>query len=65
MRTGSVTEFDVWTGLGVITLDNDAPVSFHCVAITDGTRRIDVGQPVVAALSFHLGRQVASVVHKR
>lgn len=65
VRTGSVTAFDVATGLGTITLDDDASVAFHCVAITDGTRRIDVGQPVVVTLDVHLGQRMASSVQKR
>ena len=42
---GTVTEFDEPRGLGTIESDGtDYP--FHCTAILDGTRTIDVGAAV-------------------
>jgi len=49
---GVVVEFDEPRGLGEITTDLGAHYPFHCTAISDGTRAIDVGarvQFVVAA----------------
>jgi cold shock CspA family protein len=43
---GTVTAFDERRGLGVITAADGAEYSFHCTAITDGTRTIAVGAPV-------------------
>jgi cold shock CspA family protein len=44
--TGTVTEFDDAAGLGSITADDGATFLFHCTAISDGTRTIEVGTPV-------------------
>jgi len=45
-RLGVVTTFDEQAGLGEIRSDDGTVVGFHCVAIADGTRRIEVGTPV-------------------
>lgn len=55
MRTaihhGTVTEFDEPRGLGTLRDDATAvEVPFHCTAIADGSRRIEVG----AVVSYHL-----------
>lgn len=44
--SGSVTSFDEHRGLGEITSDDGTILPFHCTAITDGTRTIDVGAAV-------------------
>ncbi|MEQ8436170.1 MAG: cold shock domain-containing protein [Ilumatobacter fluminis] len=46
MLRGTVTEFDEAKGLGTVTSDDGAPFLFHVIEIADGTRTIDVGQPV-------------------
>jgi cold shock CspA family protein len=44
---GVVTAFDELRGDGMVTSDAGAEFYFHCVALADGTRRIDVGTRVV------------------
>ena len=46
MLRGTVTEFDEAAGLGTITVDDGGTVLFHVIEIADGTRTIEVGQPV-------------------
>jgi len=43
---GVVTEFDDAAGLGTITAEDGTAFRFHCTAITDGTRTIDVDTKV-------------------
>ncbi len=50
---GTVRSFDEQAGLGtvVLTIDGqDCAVGFHCTAIADGTRSINVGALVTAGL---------------
>ena len=47
MLTGAVTGFSEDRGLGTVTASDGRPYSFHVVEIADGSRTIDVGQPVV------------------
>jgi hypothetical protein len=52
-----VTEFDEARGLGTVDGDDGHRYPFHCTAIADGTRRIDVGARVVfSRAAGHLGR---------
>ncbi|MBU6233196.1 MAG: hypothetical protein KJS64_03000 [Acidobacteria bacterium] len=44
---GVVSAFDEVRGEGVVTSDAGIDFYFHCVALADGTRRIDVGARVV------------------
>ena len=44
--TGTVASFDAERGLGTVADEEGNVLTFHCSAITDGTRQIDVGQPV-------------------
>ena len=46
MRRGTVTEFDEAKGLGTVTADDGVAFLFHVIEIADGTRAIEVGQPV-------------------
>jgi cold shock CspA family protein len=56
-RLGVVTAFDEPRGLGAVESDDGHRYPFHCTAIADGTRRIDVGARVVfARAAGHLGR---------
>lgn len=41
--TGVVEQFDAEVGLGVIVDGDDGRWPFHCTAIDDGTRTIEVG----------------------
>jgi cold shock CspA family protein len=43
---GSVTSFDDHAGLGEVTSASGAVHPFHCTALTDGSRTIEVGAPV-------------------
>ncbi|HEY5096791.1 MAG TPA: hypothetical protein VII46_02045, partial [Acidimicrobiales bacterium] len=51
---GDVAEFDEPRGLGVIEYGTGDRIPFHCTAITDGSRRIDVG--TVVAFEVAAGR---------
>ena len=44
--TGAVTEFDEPAGIGTVTADDGGRHFFHCTAIADGTRTIEVGARV-------------------
>lgn len=57
---GAVAAFDEQRGLGVVVDEHGARVGFHCTAIADGSRRIDVGTPVAYVLApGHHGRMEA------
>ncbi|MHB8682039.1 MAG: cold-shock protein [Acidimicrobiales bacterium] len=56
-RTGVVRTFDEDRGLGTVVADDGTEYPFHCTALTDGTRRVDVGAAVVFELAGgHGGR---------
>mgnify|MGYP000504076031 CR=1 FL=1 len=40
---GTVAEFDDPRGLGTVTADDGTAYPFHCTAIADGSRTIEVG----------------------
>jgi len=67
-RRGVVADFDADAGYGTITSTEGVPSGepswfFHCTAIADGTRRIDVGEPVSFSLRpGHRGRWEAADV---
>ena len=44
--TGVVTAFDEPVGLGTVTTADGDEHAFHCTAIADGTRTIEVGAEV-------------------
>lgn len=46
MLTGRVAEFAEAKGLGTVIADDGTRYLFHVIEIADGTRTIDVGQPV-------------------
>ncbi len=46
MSTGTVVAFDEHQGLGKVRAADGQELFFHCTAITDGSRRIDVGTAV-------------------
>ncbi|MFN8053218.1 MAG: cold shock domain-containing protein [Acidimicrobiales bacterium] len=63
IRTGVVASFDDPRGIGVITDAEGVEYPFHCTAIADGTRRIDVGVAVhFVAVAGHQGRWEASAI---
>jgi cold shock CspA family protein len=47
---GTVSAFDDPRGLGEVTAEDGATFPFHCTAIADGSRTIQVG----AAVTFEL-----------
>jgi cold shock CspA family protein len=60
---GVVVAFDDHAGFGELRLDDGRDVFFHCTAIADGTRTIDVGTAVSAVVvPGHLGRYEAADV---
>lgn len=61
-RHGVVVAFDEHQGLGTIRGGDDVEVPFHCTAIVDGTRTIDVGASVAYGLAPKLGRWEAVAV---
>jgi cold shock CspA family protein len=57
---GRVVEFDEQVGLGAVEGEDGTRLDFHCVAIADGSRRIDVGAAVAYDLvPGRLGRYEA------
>ena len=57
---GRVVEFDEHVGTGTVEGDDGARLPFHCVAIADGSRRIDVGTAVTyEVVPGRLGRREA------
>ena len=65
MPTGSVTEFSADRGLGTIEGDDGLSYLFHVIEIADGTRTIDVGQPVRFRLLPRFGQlQAGSIVER-
>jgi cold shock CspA family protein len=60
---GVVTVFDDPRGLGEITADDGTVYPFHCTAIVDGSRTIEVGARVhFGVVAGRLGRWEASGV---
>lgn len=66
MRTvhlGTVTAFDAHRGLGTVAGRDGREWPFHCTAIADGSRMIEVGTAVAFSTSpGHLGREEARPV---
>jgi cold shock CspA family protein len=54
--SGTVVSFDPHVGLGVIAAPDGRRFPFHCVAIADGTRRIEVGTDVSFTTIARMGR---------
>jgi len=64
-RAGVVTEFAADRGLGTVTEDGGTSFSFHCTALTDGSRQVEVGRRVrFVVRPGHGGRLEARVVEK-
>jgi cold shock CspA family protein len=62
---GRVVEFDEHVGLGAVEGKDGARLHFHCVAIADGSRRIDVGAEVTYdVVPGRLGRWEAWRLHR-
>lgn len=60
---GIVIEFDEHVGLGVIQTATGETLPFHCVNISDGTRKIDIDSEVTFVTKWHpRGRMEATTV---
>ncbi|HUX03853.1 MAG TPA: hypothetical protein VMV53_02960 [Acidimicrobiales bacterium] len=65
MIHGVIEEFDADTGVGYLRDDGGERFFFHCVAIEDGTRRIDVGAHATGERAVgHLGRDEVVAVRR-
>ena len=63
-HTGTVTAFDEQRGLGEVTEVDGEVLPFHCTAIADGSRTIEVGAAVTfVVVPGRLGRWEASTLH--
>jgi cold shock CspA family protein len=63
VRTGTVAAFDAERGLGELAAESGERWPFHCTAIADGSRRIEVGTAVAfCVVPGHLGRDEAADV---
>ena len=64
--TGTVTEFDDPKGWGTVTAANGDQHFFHCSAIADGSRFIEVGAEVAfTVVPGGLGRWEAAAITPR
>jgi len=60
---GTVTAFDEHRGIGELAADDGETYSFHCTAIADGTRTIEVGAAVeFTVVPGHLGQWEAAAI---
>lgn len=60
---GVVADFDKAAGLGTITGDDGKRYGFHCTAIADGTRDIEVGTQVTFTIAAgHNGKLEATQI---
>lgn len=59
-HAGTVTAFDREVGLGEVTDEHATIWPFHCIAIADGTRTIDLGAQVTFDVLPKLGRWEAT-----
>lgn len=59
---GTVTGFDAEVGWGEVTAADGTVLGFHCIAIADGSRRIDVGRAVSFEVLPKLGRYEATAL---
>jgi cold shock CspA family protein len=62
---GVVTAFDEHRGIGSVELAEGGSLFFHCTAIADGSRTIEVGASVTFdVVPGHLGRYEASSLER-
>ncbi|MCU1359679.1 MAG: hypothetical protein JWN99_968 [Ilumatobacteraceae bacterium] len=59
-KRGTVTDFDQQVGLGTVTDDAGTAWPFHCIAIADGSRTIEIGRTVTFESLPKLGRWEAT-----
>ncbi len=62
-RTGVITAYDDPAGIGTVTADEGDEHFFHCTAIADGSRTIEVGTRVrFTVVPGRLGRWEAAAL---
>jgi cold shock CspA family protein len=62
-HTGVVEEFDDHRGYGTVRADDGRALFFHCTAVADGSRTIEVGATVVFdVVAGRLGRWEATAL---
>jgi CspA family cold shock protein len=62
-QTGTVAAFDEHAGVGTVRADDGRELFFHCTAIADGSRTIEVGAAVrFEVVPGHNGRWEAAQV---
>jgi cold shock CspA family protein len=62
-RTGVVTDYDDPAGIGTVTADEGDQHFFHCTAIADGSRTVEVGTRVrFTVVPGRLGRWEAAAL---
>jgi cold shock CspA family protein len=59
---GDVASFDAHAGLGTVRSADGTVFPFHCIAIADGSRSIEVGVHVTFELLAKMGRYEATAV---
>jgi len=59
---GVIASFDAAVGLGELRSSDGQLVPFHCIAIADGSRTIEVGTAVSYELLAKLGRYEATII---
>lgn len=64
MLAGTVTGFDAAKGLGTVTSASGQEYLFHVIEIADGSRAIDIGQPVLFQPLPKFGHHQAGSIHK-
>ncbi|MFM7126868.1 MAG: cold shock domain-containing protein [Actinomycetota bacterium] len=62
--SGRVTAFDAHVGLGQVTTEDEVQIMFHCAEIADGSRSIEIGQPVRFLVRSKFGRNEAFAIVK-
>ncbi len=61
--TGVVTDYDDPAGIGTVTADDGVEHFFHCTAIADGSRTVEVGTRVrFTVVPGRLGRWEAAAL---
>ena len=61
-RKGRVVDFDEHRGLGRIRSEGGEDLLFHCVELSDGTRRIEVGTAVEFEVRVKFSRPEAFAI---
>lgn len=61
---GRVTSFDAHVGLGEVMTEAGETLMFHCAEIQDGSRSIEIGQPVRFVSRSKFGRNEAFAIVK-